>query len=112
MATDTGIALAGRLTQAVSDEFIIDGKSVRSGLTIGIALYPRDGKDAAALLANSGAALFRAKAHSRDGRAAVATDDCWRLGRWPSVENPRSRRGSGEAQNRMGPHHCWCGPMD
>ena len=62
---DTGIALAGRLTEAVSDEFIIDGKSVRSGLTIGIALYPRDGKDAAALLANSGAALFRAKAHSR-----------------------------------------------
>jgi len=62
---DAGIALAGRVVQAVSDEFAIDGKSVRAGLTVGIALYPRDGRDAASLLANSGAALFRAKAHSR-----------------------------------------------
>ncbi len=62
---ETGLALAERLTKAVSDEFVIDEKSVRTGLTIGIALYPRDGKDAASLLANSGATLFRAKAHSR-----------------------------------------------
>ncbi len=62
---DAGIALAERLTQAAASEFLIDGKSVRTGLTVGIALYPRDGKGAAQLLANSGAALFRAKAHSR-----------------------------------------------
>ena len=43
----------------------IDGKSVRAGGTIGISVFPHNGSDAAALLANAGAALFRAKAKSR-----------------------------------------------
>jgi diguanylate cyclase (GGDEF)-like protein/PAS domain S-box-containing protein len=60
-----GQATAERITEALAQGFPIDGKSVRTGVTIGIALFPRDGADAAALLANSGAALFRAKAHSR-----------------------------------------------
>ena len=62
---DVGMALAESLARTLTDEFMIDGKSVRSGLTVGVALYPRDGRDPAALLANSEAALFRAKAHSR-----------------------------------------------
>ncbi len=62
---DTGHALAERLTQAIATEFLIDGKSVRASATTGISLFPRDGADAAALLANAGAALFRAKAHAR-----------------------------------------------
>src|SRR5204863_10063268 len=43
----------------------IDGKSVRTGVTTGISVFPHNGGDAASLLANSGAALFRAKAKSR-----------------------------------------------
>jgi diguanylate cyclase (GGDEF)-like protein/PAS domain S-box-containing protein len=62
---DAGLALARQLTEAMGSEFIIDGKSVRVGVTTGIAVFPRNGTDAAALLANAGAALFRAKAHSR-----------------------------------------------
>lgn len=62
---DAGMTLAANLVRTLSDEFAIDGKSVRSGLTVGVALYPRDGDDAAVLLANSEAALFRAKARSR-----------------------------------------------
>ena len=38
---------------------------MRTGLTTGIAVFPHNGSDAASLLANSGAALFRAKAKSR-----------------------------------------------
>jgi diguanylate cyclase (GGDEF)-like protein/PAS domain S-box-containing protein len=60
-----GQAIAERIAEALAQGFPIDGKSVRTGVTTGIALFPRDGTDAAALLANSGAALFRAKAHSR-----------------------------------------------
>ncbi|MDB5652782.1 MAG: hypothetical protein JWQ94_395 [Tardiphaga sp.] len=60
-----GRAIAERISEALSQGFPIDGKSVHTGVTIGIALFPRDGGNAAALLANSGAALFRAKAHSR-----------------------------------------------
>jgi diguanylate cyclase (GGDEF)-like protein/PAS domain S-box-containing protein len=60
-----GKALAEKLVEAMTPEFLIDGKSVRVGLSSGIALFPRDGIDPASLLSNSGAALFRAKKRSR-----------------------------------------------
>ena len=60
-----GIALAEQAGEALGQDFLIDGKSVRTGLTTGIAVFPHNGSDAASLLANSGAALFRAKAKSR-----------------------------------------------
>ena len=62
---DAGKALAEKLAEALSNEFLIDGKSVRTGVTTGISVFPHNGADAASLLANSGAALFRAKAKSR-----------------------------------------------
>jgi diguanylate cyclase (GGDEF)-like protein/PAS domain S-box-containing protein len=60
-----GMALAEQLAEALANEFQIDGKSVRTGVTTGISVFPRNGADAASLLANAGAALFRAKAKSR-----------------------------------------------
>jgi diguanylate cyclase (GGDEF)-like protein/PAS domain S-box-containing protein len=60
-----GKALAEQLAEALAQEFLIDGKSVRTGVTTGIAIFPHNGADAASLLANAGAALFRAKAKSR-----------------------------------------------
>ncbi|GAB1716766.1 MAG: hypothetical protein NTAFB05_18080 [Nitrobacter sp.] len=60
-----GKALAEKLGEAMAPEFLIDGKSVRVGVSSGIALFPRDGIEPASLLANAGAALFRAKAKSR-----------------------------------------------
>src|SRR6185503_8605282 len=60
-----GRALAEQLAEAMASEFQIDGKSVRTGVTTGISVFPHNGTDAASLLANAGAALFRAKAKSR-----------------------------------------------
>jgi diguanylate cyclase (GGDEF)-like protein len=60
-----GKALAEKLAETMANEFPIDGKSVRTGLTTGISIFPHNGADAASLLANAGAALFRAKAKSR-----------------------------------------------
>src|SRR5207253_6273558 len=60
-----GKALAQQLAEAMASEFQIDGKSVRTGVSTGISVFPRNGADAASLLANAGAALFRAKAKSR-----------------------------------------------
>ena len=60
-----GRALAELLAESMAKEFLIDGKSVRAGVTTGISVFPHNGSDAAALLANAGAALFRAKAKSR-----------------------------------------------
>ena len=60
-----GIKLAQQLLEAMATEFQIDGKAVRTGVTTGISVFPHNGADAASLLANAGAALFRAKAKSR-----------------------------------------------
>src|SRR5215475_3837412 len=60
-----GRALAEQLAETLAHEFPIDGKSVRTGITTGISVFPHNGADAASLLANAGAALFRAKAKSR-----------------------------------------------
>jgi diguanylate cyclase (GGDEF)-like protein/PAS domain S-box-containing protein len=62
---EAGIALARQLVEAMGKEFQIDGRSVRTGVTTGISVFPHNGQDAASLLANAGAALFRAKAKSR-----------------------------------------------
>ncbi|HJZ21769.1 MAG TPA: EAL domain-containing protein [Bradyrhizobium sp.] len=60
-----GMLLAEQLAETMANEFQIDGKAVRTGLTTGISIFPHNGADAASLLANAGAALFRAKAKSR-----------------------------------------------
>jgi diguanylate cyclase (GGDEF)-like protein/PAS domain S-box-containing protein len=62
---EAGKALAERVAETLARDFMIDGKSVHTGVTTGISVFPRNGRDAASLLANAGAALFRAKAKSR-----------------------------------------------
>ena len=61
----TLIKALGGLQNPDEGELLIDGKSVRTGCTTGISVFPHNGLDAASLLANPGAALFRAKAKSR-----------------------------------------------
>jgi diguanylate cyclase (GGDEF)-like protein/PAS domain S-box-containing protein len=65
---DAATAMAQRLVEAVSEDIDCDGRKVRLGMSIGIAMFPADGTDAVALLRNADAALYRAKA---EGRSAV-----------------------------------------
>jgi len=58
-------ALAVRLSHAMQEEFIVDGRSLRMELTTGISVFPHNGADGEELLANADAALFRAKAKAR-----------------------------------------------
>ena len=58
-------ALAGRLAAAFEDDITIESHEMRVGVTIGVAIYPQDGADAATLVANADAALFRAKSEAR-----------------------------------------------
>jgi diguanylate cyclase (GGDEF)-like protein len=60
--------LARRLLATMVDELEIDGRRLRIGLSIGVAVYPDDGTDMATLLGNADAALYRAKA---DGRGTI-----------------------------------------
>src|SRR5512137_1637637 len=40
---EAGKALAGKLAQVLSDEFVIGAKSVRIGITTGISVFPHHG---------------------------------------------------------------------
>jgi diguanylate cyclase (GGDEF)-like protein/PAS domain S-box-containing protein len=62
---EAGRALAERLIQAMGKEFVIDDKIMHISVTAGVAVFPHNGNDAAALLANADVALFRAKAVAR-----------------------------------------------
>jgi diguanylate cyclase (GGDEF)-like protein/PAS domain S-box-containing protein len=59
---------ADRLLEAMSHDFEIEGRRLRAGLSIGIAVYPTDGTNATTLLSNADAALYRAK---EDGRGTT-----------------------------------------
>ncbi|MGP9813858.1 sensor domain-containing protein [Rhodopseudomonas sp. NSM] len=71
---ESACELAERVSKALACGFEIEGKTVRAGGTTGVALFPRDGKDAASLLANASAALFRAKAHARGSIGVFAPE--------------------------------------
>ncbi len=57
--------MAERLLAAVVDDLDVDGNLLRVGLSVGLAIYPSDGTDAATLIGNADAALYRAKAQGR-----------------------------------------------
>ncbi len=61
-------ALAERMVDAVSGDFEFEGRRVRVGMSIGVAMFPEDGTDSVTLLRNADAALYRAKA---EGRGAI-----------------------------------------
>jgi diguanylate cyclase (GGDEF)-like protein/PAS domain S-box-containing protein len=64
----TAEILAERLLATLADDVEIEGRRLRTGLSIGVAIYPTDGSDVATLLSHADAALYRAKA---DGRNTV-----------------------------------------
>ncbi|WOH53997.1 bifunctional diguanylate cyclase/phosphodiesterase [Bradyrhizobium sp. sBnM-33] len=57
--------LAARMREAFRRPIEIDGHALEIDLSIGVALYPRDGDKPATLLANADAALYRAKHEGR-----------------------------------------------
>ena len=58
-------ALAERLASALDSDIEINGNTLRIALTVGVGIFPQDGADAATLVANADAALYRAKSEMR-----------------------------------------------
>jgi diguanylate cyclase (GGDEF)-like protein len=58
-------ALAERLTAAVAEQVTVNDHFLQIGLSVGIAIFPSDGKEADSLAGNADAALYRAKAEGR-----------------------------------------------
>ena len=59
------IVLADRIVDVLSRPIDIDGRQVRVGVSIGIALAPRDGTSRTKLMKSADAALYRAKGDGR-----------------------------------------------
>jgi GGDEF domain-containing protein len=53
------LQIADELLAAVSQVFEFEGHQLRAGLSIGTAIFPNDGADAATLLGHTDAALYR-----------------------------------------------------
>ena len=68
-SADEAAALAGRIVAVLGRPFTIDGATLHVEASVGIALYPRDGRDFGELLRNADAALYHAK---RSGRGDYA----------------------------------------
>lgn len=68
VASESSMPIPDKLLDMVSENFEVEGHKLRVGLSIGIAVFPNDGIEAATLLAHADAALYRAKS---DGRSAI-----------------------------------------
>ena len=58
-------SIATRVTELLAEPFSLAGQTVHLGGSIGVAVYPEDAEDAAALLRNAEIALCRAQAEGR-----------------------------------------------
>jgi diguanylate cyclase len=57
--------LAGRLIELLSAPMVYDGQELALGSSLGVSLYPDDGRTTEALMANADMALYRAKESGR-----------------------------------------------
>lgn len=58
--------IAGQILARMREPFVMDGHGLRVTASLGIALVPRDGFEAAGLLGSADAAMYRAKQEGRD----------------------------------------------
>ena len=59
--------LAQKLMQVFRTPILVAGHELQPTLSLGISLYPRDGKESAVLIRNADAAMYRAKEEGRNG---------------------------------------------
>jgi diguanylate cyclase (GGDEF)-like protein/PAS domain S-box-containing protein len=64
--TDKVSEAASRITEALSDPVIVDGRPLVTTASIGVSLYPRDGADMGELLRHSDTAMYQAKDRGRN----------------------------------------------
>jgi diguanylate cyclase (GGDEF)-like protein len=64
--SDQILALAEKLREALRRSFVVEGHELSISCSIGVAVYPEDGTDAAALTKCADDAMYRAKEEGRD----------------------------------------------
>jgi PAS domain S-box-containing protein len=63
---EDAVSVAQRIGQLMRRPFVLEGRELTLTTSIGIALFPEDGADAATLLAHADAAMYQAKRAGRD----------------------------------------------
>lgn len=61
-----GAAAARRILNLFSEPFLLGGQEIFVTASIGISIYPKDGKDAQTLLSNADTAMYRAKQQGKN----------------------------------------------
>jgi diguanylate cyclase (GGDEF)-like protein/PAS domain S-box-containing protein len=80
-------ALGERLLSILGRPFTIEGRTLNVGASIGIALYPRDGRDFAELLRHADAAMYHAKDCGRGAFRFFHPSLAARASEWLRIEN-------------------------
>jgi len=63
---EDAMTVARRIRQIIGQPLLLQGREVRVSASVGIALYPEDGEDGAALLKHADTAMYHAKSLGRD----------------------------------------------
>lgn len=63
--SQAALSLARKLLHSISQPFVLDGRTVQTGVSIGIAIYPTDGELPEDLLINADKAMYLAKRRGR-----------------------------------------------
>ncbi len=95
---EDGVAVArtaALVLEAIRQPFLIDGQRVETSASVGIAMFPEDGKDLEQLERAAGAAMYHAKDLGRDRAEAFAT------------RNEKLDRVRMEEEIRLGLRHGW-----
>jgi diguanylate cyclase (GGDEF)-like protein len=71
---DDVVPVAEKVLQCFADPFQVCDQKFQITPSIGIAIYPQDGSDATALMANADTALYQAKAQGRNTYQVFAED--------------------------------------
>jgi diguanylate cyclase (GGDEF)-like protein len=86
-AAETPVLLAERLIEATREPFYVDRRELHTSLSVGVAVYPLDGQDGAALLKNADTAMQRAKTGGGNGLQCYTRDMNDRAAEWLALEN-------------------------
>lgn len=70
---DDALAVASRIGALMRRPFVLQGRDVTLTSSIGIAIYPQDGADAATLLKHADTAMYHAKRSGRDNAQLYCT---------------------------------------
>ena len=65
---------AERINQLLQEPFVIEGREIATSASIGVTIYPWDGASAQELLQNADLAMYRVKAHGRNGARPFTPD--------------------------------------